>query len=217
MFHFLFRDLEHTWSHPSTQWPALYLLCLHPILWLSRSVQTCAMPIYLHPCMLNLLLWIMEWHGLTLVCCESLLSLSILFLFHRRKIFMHDALSVWSTTRPFVWENDIPQLMVPTCCRFYFSSVGFGIMHWKFFHIVIVLVWLKQVDFSSNQQTEEKEFRNSIFVNVWMNTGKIISKYELDLCVYARVCMWVHLKACVRQKSINCHDLSKQFLCFMQK
>lgn len=60
-------------------------------------------------------------------------------------------------------------------------------MHWKFFHIVIVLVWLKQVDFTSNTQTEEKEFRNLMFVNVWMNTGKIISKYELDLCVYARV------------------------------
>lgn len=55
-----------------------------------------------------------------------------------------------------------------------------------------------------------------------MNTGKITSKYELGLCVCicARVCIWVHLillKACVRQKSINCHDLSKQFLCFMQK
>jgi hypothetical protein len=59
-----------------------------------------------------------------------------------------------------------------------------------------------------------KGFRNSIFVNVWMNTGKIISKYELDLCVYAcvRVCVCVYmyvylilLKACARQQSINSH------------
>jgi hypothetical protein len=99
--------LEHTWSHPSTSEPALsYLLCLSPILWLSLPVHACISRT-LHLCMLKLLLWIMEWFGFTLVCCESLLLPIQLFIFHRIKIFMHGALSFWST-RYFVWEIYIP-------------------------------------------------------------------------------------------------------------
>lgn len=63
---------------------------------------TCTMHTYLHLCMLKLL-WILEWCGFPLVCCESLLSI-LLFIFHRRKIFMHDILSFWCT-KPFVWEK----------------------------------------------------------------------------------------------------------------
>lgn len=77
----------------------------------------------------------------------------------------------------------------PTLCsRFHYTSAGFSLMFWKFFHTAIVLIWLKQVDFTSNQQTEEKRFRNSVFVYVWMNTRRIISKYELmQKCVYVCV------------------------------
>jgi len=102
-FHVLFFKLVHTWSHPSTSWPALYLLCLHPVLWLSLSAYACTMHTYLHLCMLKLL-WILEWCGFTLVCCGSLLLPILFFIFHRRRIFMHDILSFWCT-KPFVWEK----------------------------------------------------------------------------------------------------------------
>lgn len=85
--HFLFSDLEHTWSHPSTSWPALYLLCLNPILWLSLSVHACATRTYLHLCMLKLLLWIMEWFGFTLVCCESLLLPTVIYIPQNKNIY----------------------------------------------------------------------------------------------------------------------------------
>lgn len=113
-------------------------------------------------------------------------------------------------------KNGISQLMIPTLwCRFYCISLGFGWMHWKFFHIVIVLVWPKHVDFASNRQTEEKRFRNSILPYVWVNTWAIISKYELHFCVrlYAYesesacicICMYsILLKVCAKI-SINCH------------
>jgi len=102
-FMYCFFNLVHTWSHPSTSWPALYLLRLHPVLWLSLSAYACTMHTYLHLCMLKLL-WILEWCGFTLVCCESLLLPILFFIFHRRKIFMHDILSFWCT-KPFVWEK----------------------------------------------------------------------------------------------------------------
>lgn len=100
-FFFFFCNLEHTWSHPSTLWPALYLLCLHPVLWLSLSAHACAMHTYLHLCMPKLL-WIMEWCGFTLVCCESSLLPILLFIFNTKRIFMHD---VFWCTKPFVWEK----------------------------------------------------------------------------------------------------------------
>lgn len=209
----LFYNLVDTWSHPSTLWPALYLLCLHPVLWLSLSAYAWTMHTYLHLCMLKLL-WILEWCGFTLVCCESLLLPILLFIFHRRKIFMHDILSFWCT-KPLVEKNGISRLMIPTLwCRYYCTSLGFGLMHWKFFHIVIVLVWPKQVDFASNQQTEEKRFRNSILLYVWVNTWAIISKYELHFCVCVYesesacicICMYlILLKVCAKQISINCY------------
>jgi hypothetical protein len=132
IFHFVIWNI-HEAIH-SLVGQLYYLLCLHPVLWLSLSAHACAMHTYLHLCMLKLL-WIMEWCVFTLVCCESLLLPILLFIFHRRRIFMHDVLS-FCCTKPSVWEKWYHPANDPytVWCRFYNSSLGFGLMHWKFFH-----------------------------------------------------------------------------------
>lgn len=88
----------------------LYLLCLNPILWLSLSVHACAIRTYLHLCMLKLLLWIMEWFGFTLVCCESLLLPTVIYIPQNKNIY------AWCIIvfkhKIFCLRNWHPQLMI---------------------------------------------------------------------------------------------------------